>query len=49
LRVRIEYYGEDWQKGVARIVPPRERTPVGNLNEMPACGFRFAVAGGGGG
>jgi hypothetical protein len=47
MRVRIEYYGSNWESGIARIVPPRERQPVGNLSEVPSRGFRFAVAGGG--
>jgi hypothetical protein len=47
LRVRVEYYGSSWKTGVAHIVPERNRQPVGNTTEIPARGFRFAVAGGG--
>lgn len=48
LRVRVEYYGIRWKTGTARIVPGKQRQPVGNLTEVPSRGFRFAVAGGGG-
>jgi hypothetical protein len=46
-RVRIEYYGQKWNSGVARIVPGRGRQPSGNITEIPSRGFRYAVAGGG--
>ena len=46
-RVRVEYYGMHWKKGTCRVVPSRNRQPVGNLTEIPSRGFRHAVAGGG--
>jgi hypothetical protein len=48
LRVRIEYFGNSWRTGVAKVVSGRSRQPVGNLTEVPSRGFRYAVAGGGG-
>ena len=47
LRVRVEYYGTRWRRGVAKVVPERDRQPPGNASEVPSRGFRFAVAGGG--
>jgi hypothetical protein len=47
LRVRVDYYGSSWRRGVAHIVPQRERTSHGNASEVPRRGFRYAVAGGG--
>ena len=46
-RVRIDYYGLDWTKGLARIITNRRVESPGNTIEMPARSFRFAVAGGG--
>jgi hypothetical protein len=47
LRVRIEYHGPNWRRGVAKVVPAKEREPMGNETEIPSRGFRYAIAGGG--
>lgn len=46
LRVRMEYVGTDPRRGVARIVPGRNVPARPNITELPARGFRYAVAGG---
>lgn len=47
LRVRVEYFGEDWRQGIAKIVSPREPSGVGTSMDVDSRGFRHAVAGGG--
>jgi hypothetical protein len=45
-RVRIEYTGGNWWRGVARVIP-QQNEALGESLDLPSRGFRYAVAGGG--
>lgn len=46
-RVRVEFFGNSWRRGIAYLAFDTSLQGVGTAMELPSRGFRYAVAGGG--